>query len=208
MTLTSHSQFGQDIVVAEFFQMRRDGYFIELGAYDGVDLSNTYSLEKELGWSGICIEALPDMFALLEKNRACICVQSAVYSEGGLEFEFSDDKYLSGITQHIDKHMEAIEFPKIKVQTRTLTDIMDEHNMPSYIEYLSLDTEGSELEILRGIDWSRYSFGYINIEHNFVEPRRKEMREFLESRGYRYLRENFYDDDYALNNDGTLQTNV
>jgi hypothetical protein len=76
---------------------------------------------------------------------------------------------------------------------------MDERQMPSYIEYLSIDTEGSELEVLRGIDWSRYSFGYIGIEHNYIEPRRAEMRQLLEKQGYTHFRENEWDDDYVRN---------
>jgi FkbM family methyltransferase len=196
MELNTHSQIGQDIAVANFFQLRRGGYFIEVGAYNGVDLSNTYLLEKQLDWKGICIEPLPAMFTLLQQNRSCICVKTAAYSKSGLEFEFIDSEMLSGIVQNIDKHTYVLKDNKIKVQTKTLTEIMDEHHAPLFIEYLSIDTEGSELEVLRGIDWDRYSFGYINIEHNYVEPRRTEMRRFLEERGYTYLRENHFDDDY------------
>ena len=196
MTLSSYSQLGQDMAVANFFQLRRGGYFIDIGAWDGVEISNTYMLESQLDWKGICVEPLPDKFNLLQKNRSCICIQAAAYSKGGLEFEFAVAEGLSGIVQHIDAHKEALEKNRIKVQTKTLTDIMDQHNAPSFIEYLSIDTEGSELEVLNGIDWDRYSFGYINIEHNFIEPRRTEMRNFLKERGYSFLRENVVDDDY------------
>ena len=195
----SYSQLGQDVSVIDFFQSRRDGYFIEVGAYDGIYLSNTYMLEKQFNWNGICIEPLPTIFALLQQNRSCSCVNAAVYSEAGLELEFVEGGILSGITQCIDRHIDIINNDKIHIQTKTLTNIMDERQMPSYIEYLSIDTEGSELEVLRGIDWSRYSFGYIGIEHNYIEPRRAEMRQLLEKQGYTHFRENEWDDDYVRN---------
>jgi hypothetical protein len=82
------------------------------------------------------------------------------------------------------------------VKTLTLTDLLDKAKAPSFIDYLSLDTEGSEFEILRATDFSRYTFGLIDVEHNFVEPRRTEIRNLLLSHGYVYLRENQFDDSY------------
>jgi hypothetical protein len=61
---------------------------------------------------------------------------------------------------------------------------------------MSLDTEGSELEILKGIDFDKYKFGIMNIEHNNVEPRRSDIRNFLENKGYKFYKENDYDDFY------------
>ena len=66
------------------------------------------------------------------------------------------------------------------------------------IDYMSLDTEGSELKILQGIDFNKYKFKYINLEHNYVEPRRTQMRK-LENNGYTYKGSNKFDDDYVLN---------
>jgi hypothetical protein len=80
--------------------------------------------------------------------------------------------------------------------TVTLTDILDEQCAPNFVHFLSLDTEGSELAILRGIEFDRYTFGYICVEHNFSEPRRSEMRQLLEQKGYFYYRKNHCDDDY------------
>jgi FkbM family methyltransferase len=199
MILNSYSQLGQDLAVANFFQSKRGGYFIDVGAWDGEEISNTCMLEKQLDWKGICIEPLPDKFALLRQKRTCICIEAAAYSKGGLEFEFAVAEGLSGIIQHINKHMEALNKDRIKVKTKTLTEIMDEYHAPSFIEYLSIDTEGSEVEVLRGIDWARYSFGYISVEHNQVEPHRTEIRNFLKEKGYSFLRENCVDDDYIPN---------
>ena len=199
----SYAQVGQDIAVGDYFEWKTGGYFIDVGAWDGIDISNTYMFEKHLGWNGICIEPLPSAFSALEKNRASVCVKVAAYSVNDLEIEFVESGNISGIVQNyiasnVPAHlMYALHGNKIKVKTKTLADIMNEHKTPNFIEYLSIDTEGSELEILRGIDWIRYSFGYISVEHNSVEPRRSQMRQFLEERGYKYLRENMYDDDYV-----------
>ena len=65
-----------------------------------------------------------------------------------------------------------------------------------FIEYLSLDTEGSEYEILKGFDFSKYTFGYIDVEHNFEEPTRTHIRNLLEENGYIYICENNWDDCY------------
>ena len=74
----------------------------------------------------------------------------------------------------------------------------NENNAPKYIEYLSIDTEGSELKILQGIDFDKYRFGYINIEHNNVEPKRSQMKDLLIKNGYKYMGENKWDDIYVL----------
>jgi hypothetical protein len=85
------------------------------------------------------------------------------------------------------------------LKTTTLTKLLDSVNAPTFIEYMSLDTEGTELEILKGIDFSKYTFGFMNIEHNFMEPRRTEIREFLKTKGYSLYSSNFVDDNFILN---------
>ena len=67
--MRSYSQLGQDLTVLKFYNDKRDGYFIELGASDGITLSNTYLLEKEFGWKGICAEPVPVKYEALCKNR-------------------------------------------------------------------------------------------------------------------------------------------
>jgi FkbM family methyltransferase len=196
--MKSYSQLGQDIAVANYFQFQHGGYFIDVGAWDGVEISNTYMLEKELGWQGICIEPLPNKFMHLQEHRNCHCVQTAAYSANDLEFDFAVAEGFSGIAKHINRHTEALNNEKIKVKTKTLDTIMKIYNAPLFIEYLSIDTEGSEVEVLWGINWSKYTFGYITIEHNNIEPRRTYIRNYLKKMGYLFLRENGDDDDYIL----------
>lgn len=198
----SRSQLGQDLEVLKVYNNKHNGFFVEVGASDGVELSNTFLLEKSFKWKGICCEPIPERFGRLVKNRPnSICYKEAVYSESGLKLKFdisTQHSLLSGISSHIDCHKNLIGSNKrtIEITTITLLDVLDKAGAPSFIEYLSLDTEGSELEILKTFDFGKYTFGLIDVEHNFVEPRRSEIRALLLSKGYIYKGENKWDDMY------------
>lgn len=196
----SYSQINQDLNVLSFFGSKSDMYFADIGAFDGKTQSNSFLLEKKYNWKGICAEPLPSAFQKLTECRSCICENSAVFSKSNLSLEFSAWGVLSGITDYINDtpyHSYAKEKgKKIKVNTITLQDLLDKYNAPKIIQYLSLDTEGSELEILKAVDFSTYKFLYINLEHNQVEPRRTEIRKLLLDNGYLYKGENEFDDDY------------
>jgi FkbM family methyltransferase len=193
----SFSQIGQDLFVIEkVYNGKRNGFFVDIGATAGIRISNTYLLEKDFGWKGICIEPNPNFFKKLKKNRKATCLRCAVYSENDKEMEFAIAGVLSGILDHIDFHKSARKREKISVKTKTLTRVLNEQKAPTFIDYLSLDTEGSELEVLRGIDFEKYTFGCITVEHNWVEPRRTEMKDLLLNNGYVFCRENKHDDYY------------
>jgi hypothetical protein len=133
-----------------------------------------------------------------------ICINEAVYNKSELTVTFdiaNNCDLLSGISEHIDKHKHIVEENKttIEVKTITLLDVLDKSNAPSFIEYMSLDTEGTELEILKVFDFEKYTFGLIDIEHNWIEPRRTEMKELLLSNGYSYKGQNKWDDMYVHN---------
>lgn len=197
--MTTYSQLGQDRDVLSHYQFKRNGYFIEVGANDGISFSNTYLLEKDYGWTGICAEPLPEKFTQLFKIRPdSICVEKAVFSTSGLVLDFTVADMFSGLVDFIDCHNEGRTSNRIKVTTITMNDMLKQYQAPSFIEYLSIDTEGTEFEVLKSIDYDAYKFGIIHIEHNNVEPRRSDMRKFLESKGYRYSRENHWDDEYIL----------
>ena len=184
------SQFGQDVhALFTIFKGKRNGYFVEVGAYDGLDSSNCYTMERYFGWKGVAVECSPSKFALLQKNRSCICVPNAVYSENDKDMEFFDSGGYAGLVQ-TNNHAHIVNDTKIVVKTKTLTRILEEANAPPYIDYLSLDTEGSEFEILRSHDFSRYRFGYICVEHNSIERNRSRIRAFLESKGYTFVKVN------------------
>ena len=201
----SQSQLGQDLEVLKFYNNKENGFFVEIGASDGIIISNTYLLETQYKWKGICCEPIPSSFEKLLKNRPnSICYDKAVYTDSGLTLNFdiaNDFDLLSGISDHIDTHKSFVDKNKtvIQVQTISLLDVLSHANAPSFIEYMSLDTEGSEFEILRNFDFEKYTFGLIDVEHNYHESRRTEIKNLLLSKGYIYKGANDFDDMYKHN---------
>lgn len=197
--LKSFSEYKQDQMVLKHYNYKKNGYFVDIGAYNGKDLSNTYVLEKDYDWKGLCFEPLKKEFEMLQKERPnSICINKAVFSESDKEFDFAVSNLSSGIKEYIDKHayiLETCSFEKVK--SISLTDALDQNNAPNFIEYMSIDTEGSELEVLKGVDFEKYSFGIIHIEHNFEEPKRTNIKTFLAEKGYTYTGENNVDDCFA-----------
>ena len=179
----SRSQLGQDLWVLEQLGWKQGGYFVEFGATDGVLLSNSWLLEKHFSWRGICAEPNPKLFERLQQNRSCRLSPACVYRSSGERMQFVlADAY-------------AAVGDLIEVTTTSLMDLLDQHGAPAVIDYLSIDTEGSELAILEGIDWSRYQFRSITVEHNFTVMRQG-IQQLLEAQGYR-RREAKWDDWYV-----------
>jgi len=204
--MINYSQLDQDLKVLKFYNNKRDGFFIEIGASDGIELSNTYLLEKMYNWKGICVEPIPKRFELLCKNRPqSFCCDRAVYNESNKNVIFdiaNNYDLLSGISNNIDSHKNEVDSNKTQITVTTISfnDLLEKFNCPSFVDYLSLDTEGSELEILKSVDLQKYVFGLIHVEHNFIEPRRTQIRNLLTSNGYKYIRENQWDDCYKHTN--------
>lgn len=198
----SYSQIGQDLNVLKFYKNKKNGFFVEIGASDGIHLSNTYLLEKNYNWRGICVEPIPYHFEFLCKNRPnSLCCNRAIYNETNIQVVFdiaNNYDLLSGISDKIDCHKQSVDINKtqILVDTITLNDLLDICQAPQFIDYLSIDTEGSELEILKSVNLNKYIFGLIDIEHNYVEPKRTQIRELLVSNGYIFIGENRWDDCY------------
>jgi len=198
----SYSQIGQDLEVLKFYNNKLDGFFVEIGASDGINLSNTYLLEKKYNWKGICVEPIPKNFELLCKNRPnSFCCDNAVYKESdkNVIFDIANSyDLLSGISEKIICHKSKVDYNKTQIIVKTITfnDLLEKYDAPLFIDYLSLDTEGSELEILQSVDLQKYTFGLIDVEHNYVEPIRTQIKELLTSNGYEYIKQNYYDDCY------------
>ncbi|MDP3071623.1 MAG: FkbM family methyltransferase [Opitutaceae bacterium] len=158
------SQAGQDFWVSgEAFNGKRGGYFLDIGAHDGITISNTFILERKYAWKGICVEANPSSFSLLLKNREAKCLNICLDSKNG-EVEFALGDKLSGIVSSDTDNPDTSDFPKIRLQTRVINDILAEHNAPSVIDYLSIDVEGAEDRVLSGLDWKAYRFNCVTIE--------------------------------------------
>lgn len=198
----SKSQLKQDLFVLSQLGFKKNGYFVEFGATNGVDLSNTYLLEKNFDWSGILAEPAKCWHEDLFINRKCFIETACVYSESNLVLDFNQVENAELST--IGKYSE-IDFHKVKrkklinynVNTISLIDMLKKYDAPKNIDYLSIDTEGSEYEILKNFDFSEYSFKIITCEHNFT-PMRDEIYRLLTKNGYdRVLSEiSMFDDWY------------
>jgi len=187
-----HSQIGQDKWVNSILGNKQNGYFIELGACDGLYLSNTLFFERELGWNGICIEPNDIYFEALKINRKCNISNELVSSISGDEVNFSICEAASGI---VDKNIGPFtsKTNTVKKVTKTLAEILDSINAPEIIDYLSLDVEGHEYSILSTFPFDKYKFRCMTVEHN--EPHQGPnqqilIREILEKNGYKYIKGN------------------
>jgi len=206
----SRSQLGQDVFALSFVGPHRAGYFVEFGATNGKSLSNTFLLEKHFGWTGILCEPARAWLPDLKKNRTAKIDVRCVYSNSELMVDFleTDMGELSTIEGfgEGDDHSATREVNhSYKVQTVSLIDLLNYHDAPKHIDFLSVDTEGSEFEILDAFDFSQYSFGAIAVEHNFSANRAK-VRALLLSHGYRqvYPELSDFDDWFVLTTNQTI----
>ncbi|HET7086066.1 MAG TPA: FkbM family methyltransferase [Rhizomicrobium sp.] len=187
----THSQAGQDLFVLSQLGPKRDGYFVEFGATDGVNISNSYFFEKHLGWSGIVAEPARMWHRDLALNRGCHIETQCVWSASGAVLQFSEVAELSTVSDfdEADHHAATRQHStKYDVRTISLNDLLAKHEAPGHIDYLSIDTEGSEFDILNAFDFAKHSFGVITCEHNNT-PNREKIYALLSSHGYRRVME-------------------
>jgi FkbM family methyltransferase len=185
------SQQGEDLLIYRNFINKtvNDGIFLELGACNGIVYSNTLFFEKELGFRGILIEPHKEMYNQLIINRPNnICYNNAVsLVTNDLEFLSSGNGPVSCIKQNAaDGFINSWHKNStiIKVKTITLSNIFKEHNI-TYIDFFSLDVEGSELDVLQTINWDNISIYLICIEldnHNI--EKNKQCRQILIDNGF------------------------
>ena len=180
----------QDSVVTDFYEGKNNLMFLDVGAYDGVSQSNTLKMEREKGWKGICVEPLESAFKVLQKERKSLCVKRAISGKTGEKVEFSQNGLYSGITSKLHRNKIGLKTkknaPRTKVVTLTLNDLLKQTFAPQFIHYFSLDTQGSAFDILRYVDYKRYTFGMISVEHSFIEPLRTKVIKLLKGLGYVY----------------------
>jgi FkbM family methyltransferase len=202
------SQLGQDRFIDEYFEKKENLVFLDIGAHDGKTISNTFFLEKERKWKGICIEAQPNIFEELKKNRDCVCLNFAIANfEGEIDFTVVDGyaNMLSGISSLYNKtHFERVkgeinhyggDMKTLKLPTKKLQTIIDEYEFYN-IDFCSIDTEGSEYEIIKSIDFNKTNIKVFIIENNYKE---NDIQLFLEEKGYSLTNKLEWDDVYIKN---------
>jgi FkbM family methyltransferase len=185
----SRAQIMQDLWVCFELGHDRNGFFVEFGATDGQTNSNTALLEAEYGWRGILAEPNPAWHPALRNNRAAVMDARCVAARSGetVDFLVVADPELSTIATYADQdHFARIRSraSQIVVETVALNDLLDDHNAPPVIDYISIDTEGSELDILSTFDFDRRRVRLFSIEHNDTE-REPQIDALMTRHGYR-----------------------
>lgn len=190
-----------------------NGFFVELGANDGMVQSNTYYFEKQKNWRGVLIEPSPNKFLECKANRAR---NNAIFCAACVSFDFKGEfvkiaysDYMSaplnlesdiadpfahakGGEQYLQENETVFEFGAKAVP---LQHLLEQSNAPVLIDFLSLDVEGAELEVLRGVDHNIYRFKYILIECRGFEK----LNNYLVSAGYRFLEKLSHHDYLFIN---------
>jgi FkbM family methyltransferase len=184
----SISQLFQDIWVLHETDGMRGGVFVEFGAADGSYLSNSALLERDYGWTGLLAEPAPRWHEALGRNRRTRISHKCVWSVSGetLVFAQTTDPVYSTIKSYaeIDCHSEIRrDAQEMRVETISLGDLLAEHDMPKQIDYISIDTEGSELDILKTFDFSRWDVRLFSVEYNDAENEAK-LDALMADKGY------------------------
>jgi FkbM family methyltransferase len=181
----SKAQLRQDLLVLWLLDFKRNGIFIEFGATDGVDFSNTYLLENNFGWTGILAEPALIWHEKLRTNRKCVVDFHAISSASGelLDFFEAEDARFS-VFGNIGSAQKSIKYTRnYSVRTKTLFDLIEENNLPNIIDYISIDTEGSEFDILNAFNFDEYAFRVMTVEHSNTTEQDKIFK-LLTSKGY------------------------
>ena len=208
MLRVSHSQNSQDVFVACHLKLwntiQKKYYFVEFGAADGIYLSNTLLLETVFNWEGLLAEPGQIWRQNLIANRSCTKDFRCVYWESGKNIRFTETEEagLSTISTYVDSDRHALNRKQginYLVETISLFDLLSEHKCPEMIDYLSIDTEGSEYEIMKNFPFQKFKFKVITVEHNFTESRRK-INDLMRDNGYKQVlkKVSYMDDWYVL----------
>ncbi|MFQ5495580.1 MAG: FkbM family methyltransferase [Phycisphaerae bacterium] len=214
------AQFGEDRVLWEVFRQRRDGFFVEIGAYDGVTLSNTYFLER-MGWHGVLVEPIPELAqraaAARPRSRVVQAACSRRGSRGTATFTVTQNvpvlSYLSADREHVDRCLrEGAELVEIEVPLTTVDEILKESRGRSgagggpwvpgegwRIDLVSIDTEGCELDVLDGMNLERFKPRVLVIEND--RPSGAGVEAYLGERGYGKFHRQAINDFYVRRDD-------
>jgi len=202
----SNSQILQDLVVISYIPYLhiKEYFFVEFGATNGISLSNTYMLEKFFSFSGAVAEPGRVWHSELQQNRTCFITKKCIWNKSSqtLLFREASNPVLSALS-----YLDELNFGKgnlssfleYKVQTLSLNDFLKMANAPKELTYISIDTEGSELDILSSLDFDKFLPRLITCEHNWSNTR-EPLKKLLESKGYRRRHKfaSFQDDYYFL----------
>ena len=184
------SQNGEDRWLETHFGGKRSGFFVEVGAYDGVNLSNTYHFEQS-GWTGVLVEPDPEMAERCrrERPRSVTFQCAAGESVGEISFfkvaggeEYSTTSLSAAHRERLD-HM-GLSWREVRVAVRTLDSILEEARA-TRVDFVSIDVEGAELAVLKGFDIARWKPAVVIVETNTAR-RHPAIRRYFVAHGYAY----------------------
>ena len=189
------SQLYQDVFASFVIGNQFDKTFLEFGATDGLELSNSFMLENTLNWSGVLSEPSPQWHEVLNENRKYTkIIKKCIWSESGkiLDFFMSDRGNFSTLNEFIDSDKYSMPLNTesrkkagklITVETISLNDVIKEYFNNTSPSYISIDTEGSEFKILESFNFENYRPKVFTVEHNFTELQSK-IDELMVSKNY------------------------
>lgn len=186
-----YGQFSTDMLIELYFSNKKDGVCVEVGAANGVRGSNTLFFEK-LGWRTLCVEPNP---LYIEEIKSCrkeyvqyACGSSNEQSIPFTVFDIGDKNIMSSLSslcpdsRLLKTHGHVINSSyTIDVSVRTLDKILEDSNFPTDIDFISIDTEGTELDVLKGLDLNRWNISLLVVENNFDD---EDIKEYMLQHGY------------------------
>ena len=200
------SESGQDFFVLDQLYYKQNGFFVDIGASDGITGSNTFVLEKFYKWNGICVDPNPSTLKSLCGARDVVISDLCVHSETGkiLPFKYLEDQsqfygwnLRAGIADIIDEI--SVKLDEINVLSISLNDLLELYRAPKIIDYISLDVEGNEYNILNNFDFKKYHVNCFTVEHDYGEMQRN-IRSLLETNGFERFTDTFCDnEDWFVN---------
>lgn len=195
----SRSQIRQDLFALAQLEFKTGGFFVEFGATNGVELNNTWLMEHEFGWSGILAEPATGWHDDLHANRKATIDTRCVWKASDETVQFTETP--TGINSSISSFVKTSRKMRgrtYSVETVSLNDLLAGHGAPEVIDYISIDTEGSEFDILSALDFDRWAFRVMTVEHNH-EPQREDVQDLLTGHGYRRVMQDVsrFDDWYV-----------
>tara|TARA_B100001094_G_C18120883_1_gene766783 strand:- start:190 stop:1563 length:1374 start_codon:yes stop_codon:yes gene_type:complete len=189
----SRAQFGQDLWALNHLNHKNNGVYLEIGVHDGENSNNTVLMDQDYGWKGVCIDPMMKNM----ENRTCQKFHVALGSKPGyadFKYDANGDKDgLNGLAEfatsntHNKMWKDTVNnFKTKKVQVRTPEDVLGEANIPSIIDYMSLDVEGAEMSVLESFPFDKYCIRYSTIETNNDKNKERKMEKLMKNRGYKF----------------------
>lgn len=180
----------EELIIRDFFQDRRGGFFLDVGCGHPIKASNTYYLERHLGWAGIAVDALPELAAKWQRNRPASKFFNYLVTDhaGTAEVFYRAEARVKDISS-VEKPGagpagKPVHFEEIRVPAITLTKLLEQNGV-SRIDFLSMDIEGHEPPALAGFEIERFRPQLACVE---AKPRNRErIQSYFAEHGYERL---------------------